>query len=274
MPGAEFNARPEAQAKINLLNFMRAEGRLEDATIMSELTVENAANRADLVVSSSELVCFEIKTENDSLVRLDRQIARFSRCFERVYVACASRHLKNVMRIVPDYIGLLELRTGQAHGSEVGRVREALPSPARSVTGLLSLLPLSEIRSRFTECRALKKRAQIEFLAGQIEYSFARSVVNGFIENRYKDSSDKFLRAAEVDFFQADIRLLSAWSKEPTSQNAGINLQSRFDLEYAVYSHIGGSFGSVPDDIKHIFENAQSFHSSSNDGRGVVKFAC
>ncbi|QWA11099.1 sce7726 family protein [Sodalis ligni] len=78
-----------------------------NATVVSELRVGN--NKADLVIVNGHSVCYEIKTERDTLKRLPDQIKTFDKIFDRVYVVCSQNHIKNVLKITPENVGVFEL---------------------------------------------------------------------------------------------------------------------------------------------------------------------
>lgn len=78
-----------------------------NATVVSEFRV--GSNKADFVIVNGHSVCYEIKTERDTLKRLPEQIKTFSKVFDRVYVVCSNSHLSNVFEMTPDNIGIIEL---------------------------------------------------------------------------------------------------------------------------------------------------------------------
>lgn len=77
------------------------------STMITELRV--GSNKADCVIINGQSVCYEIKTEFDSLKRLHEQVSTYSKVFEKVYVVCAKNHIKNVIDIVPSDVGIIEL---------------------------------------------------------------------------------------------------------------------------------------------------------------------
>ncbi|OOF43461.1 hypothetical protein BKK51_11515 [Rodentibacter trehalosifermentans] len=75
---------------------------------LSELPVANFSRRIDLVMANGKLSGFEIKSEQDSLRRLAGQLETYAQYFETVTVVCATKHLNNVMKMVPLRIGIWE----------------------------------------------------------------------------------------------------------------------------------------------------------------------
>lgn len=62
---------------------------------------------ADVVVADESASAFEIKTDLDSLARLDLQVFSYSRCFEYVQVVTSGAKAPKVLSAVPDHVGVL-----------------------------------------------------------------------------------------------------------------------------------------------------------------------
>lgn len=80
---------------------------LDTATIITEFRV--GSNKADCVILNGKSTCYEIKTEYDSLVRLETQLDSYSRLFDEVYVVCSHKNQNTVVNKLPDNIGLIVL---------------------------------------------------------------------------------------------------------------------------------------------------------------------
>lgn len=75
---------------------------------LSELPVANFSRRIDLVMANGKLSGFEIKSEQDTLKRLEGQLEVYTQYFEDVVVVCATKHLQGVMDIAPENVGVWE----------------------------------------------------------------------------------------------------------------------------------------------------------------------
>lgn len=75
---------------------------------LAELPIANFSRRIDLVMANGSLSGFEIKSELDTLNRLDGQLKTYTQYFENVTVVCATKHLKSVINITPSNVGILE----------------------------------------------------------------------------------------------------------------------------------------------------------------------
>lgn len=77
------------------------------ATMLTEFRV--GKSKADCVILNGKSTCYEIKTEFDSLNRLDTQLQDYVRLFDEVYVVCSDSHFEPVLNIAPPNVGVLTL---------------------------------------------------------------------------------------------------------------------------------------------------------------------
>lgn len=84
--------------------------------------------KADVAILNGTATVYEIKSERDSLNRLERQIAAYSTVFAKVYVIAAEGHVRAVEKTVPDYVGIMQLN--RRH--RITTLREALDQPERT----------------------------------------------------------------------------------------------------------------------------------------------
>lgn len=80
---------------------------LNTATMLSEFRV--GTNKADCIILNGKSTCYEIKTDYDSLTRLDDQINTYTQIFDSVYVVCSQKHVKNVLKNTPSSVGVIFL---------------------------------------------------------------------------------------------------------------------------------------------------------------------
>jgi hypothetical protein len=96
---------------------------LQTASMLNEFRVGEC--KADVVILNDSATVYEVKSERDSLKRLDRQVAAYARVFARVYVIAADSHIDAVMRAVPPEVGILRLNRRY----HISSLREALDRP-------------------------------------------------------------------------------------------------------------------------------------------------
>ncbi len=76
----------------------------EDVGLL-EFNVENS--RLDIGKINGHSYAYEIKTELDNVLRLDKQIKDYEKIFEFIYVVCHPKHLKEVKKILSSKIGII-----------------------------------------------------------------------------------------------------------------------------------------------------------------------
>ncbi|MEG3638571.1 sce7726 family protein [Magnetococcus sp. PR-3] len=80
---------------------------LNTASMLTEFRV--GSSRADLVILNGTATVYEIKSERDSLSRLNKQIEDYQKVFASVNVITAESHVDDVVERIPDGVGVLSL---------------------------------------------------------------------------------------------------------------------------------------------------------------------
>lgn len=99
--------------------------------------------RADLCKINGESIAFEIKTDLDTLERLDRQIAEYSKVFEKIYVICSKKRSKEIERALPDNVGIYTYK-----GTRVGNYTFEIMRSAETINDLDSSKQLSMLTKK------------------------------------------------------------------------------------------------------------------------------
>jgi hypothetical protein len=98
---------------------------LRTASMLSEFRAGSC--KADLVILNGTATAYEIKSERDSLARLENQIENYKRVFAKVYVVTCDAHINVVLDTVPDDVGVMCL----SKRYNITSVRKALDCPER-----------------------------------------------------------------------------------------------------------------------------------------------
>ncbi|WP_322003318.1 sce7726 family protein [Marinobacter alexandrii] len=93
---------------------------LNTASLFTEFRVGNS--KADVVVVNGTSTVYEIKSERDSLERLESQIDDYFKVFSRVNVICAEKHVRKILHIAPECVGILTLNSR----FQISTLREAM----------------------------------------------------------------------------------------------------------------------------------------------------
>lgn len=99
---------------------------LQTAVMLNEFRV--GPNKADSVILNGTSTVYEIKSERDSLTRLEQQVSSYRKVFARVNIITGENHLNSVFAIVPKDVGVLLL----TDRFQISTIREAIDSPDRT----------------------------------------------------------------------------------------------------------------------------------------------
>jgi hypothetical protein len=80
---------------------------LQTASMLNEFRVCEC--KADLVILNGTATVYEVKSERDSLSRLERQVKAYSKVFAQVYVIAAGNHIHSALGSLPKSVGILRL---------------------------------------------------------------------------------------------------------------------------------------------------------------------
>ena len=81
--------------------------RNKPLSVIDELGVENGRAIADVVAIYKFTHCYEIKSDLDSLSRLDRQADFYNRNFSKITLIITEKHLDKSLNKLPDFWGVL-----------------------------------------------------------------------------------------------------------------------------------------------------------------------
>ncbi len=80
---------------------------LRTACMLREFRVANC--KADIAILNGTTTAYEIKSERDSLSRLERQIEAYRKVFASVFVIAGENHVEDVLKATPSDVGVMSL---------------------------------------------------------------------------------------------------------------------------------------------------------------------
>lgn len=99
---------------------------LHTASMLNEFRVRDC--KADVAILNGTATVYEIKSERDSLSRLEKQVEAYRDFFAKVYVIAGENHIDSVKSLVPRDVGILAL--SKRH--HISPIREAKDKPERT----------------------------------------------------------------------------------------------------------------------------------------------
>lgn len=110
-----------------------------EATLIEELGLCQGRARVDIALVKNELHGYEIKSDRDSLTRLDRQIEIYNRIFDQVTLVVGGRHLIKALEIIPKWWGVLQVHPSPSEPF-FDSIRKPRQNPSRDARSIVELL--------------------------------------------------------------------------------------------------------------------------------------
>jgi hypothetical protein len=132
----------DACIRAPLIEWLRSQHPDDGSTeLIQEFKMPRPSARIDLAVVNGELAGFEIKSDADTLSRLNVQVPAFSRFFDRVSIVTTRKHLKETRRKIPAWWGIILYGDGGSFRTK----RAAKRNQRVDVRSLLFALSKNEI---------------------------------------------------------------------------------------------------------------------------------
>ncbi len=131
----------EEEIKSRLIDYLLNRSNDKEIVLCSELPFADRNRRADLVVlQKDKIVAFEIKSQKDSLEKLESQLEDYQKSFDLVYLVLAPKHICSARNIANRKVGIY---TATEFG--IQKLRKATPQKRLDKALLLSLLTKQQL---------------------------------------------------------------------------------------------------------------------------------
>lgn len=123
-----------------------------DALLIDELGILQGQSRVDIAVIDTEISSYEIKSDRDSLSRLQLQIEAYNKVLDKAVLVTTSIHLERAICLLPSWWGVLEVskRDGQI---SFQKIRQAEKNPDVDPYALVQLLWRGEALNLLTQLK-------------------------------------------------------------------------------------------------------------------------
>ncbi|OFW88499.1 MAG: hypothetical protein A3J37_07375 [Alphaproteobacteria bacterium RIFCSPHIGHO2_12_FULL_45_9] len=166
-----------------------------NSVLINEFNIDGFTNRADLVIAEDDgLFAYEIKSESDTLQRLEKQVEKYSQFFDKVIVVAATKHIPNVLSIVSSDIAVWEVTPSGFKVLQRGRA-----SKSQERENLLRILNVKELKRLAVNSGRIPdaiRRSFLEAVLSDISYAQLRKAVIEALRERYYNSSMSFWQIA------------------------------------------------------------------------------
>ncbi|MEZ9073151.1 sce7726 family protein [Vibrio splendidus] len=182
--------------------------------VINEFTYGNFSRRVDLAfIKNNEIYGIEIKSEFDSLARLDGQVQEYLKVFDKVIVVVATKHLESAVKIIPDTVALWQVTSS---GLKVVRRGKKVKIKDKStfidlmrVTDLVKLSRVSGLNYK------LKNRQELAGEVVDLPTSKLREAAFNALSSRYSAGVNLFFNSVKNRKVEnQDLTILSQRNKE------------------------------------------------------------
>ena len=245
----------EGDIKAAVIDKLFSSDVLSNAVLINEMVIANWSRRADLVVANGKLHAFEIKSDLDTLRRLDGQLETYLQRFDKVTVVCTEKfaHLvkeRTDPRVeiwcatpVDSGIRLSVFRRGQSF----------LVSNKRILCGYLHKTELAALLKRENRNVSIEtSRVQLELEAESLSVRQIREFVLQSLKERYKNTFEQFCTIRENQTHPDDLGRLSKFKNQLQDEKISVGEifspmpENATQLDLSALSE---KFGPLPSDM-------------------------
>ena len=162
----------------------------KDTLVIDELGLNHGKCRADIAVVNGHLVGYEIKSNNDSLRRLENQVTSYNAVFDRVYIIVGDRYINMIQNYIPVFWGVIVAVKGAKGAVNFYILRKARTIKYVDPISIAQLLWRDEATEILSKRKVPPKilrqpRAVLyEFLAEMLNTCELRKIVRGYLKKR------------------------------------------------------------------------------------------
>ena len=106
--------------------------------VFEEFTVPSGKARADVVAVNGHVIAYEIKSDYDSLKRLETQVPEYDLNFEMIYIVLGRKLFNKLDKIIPEYWGIILAEKNRLGNVVLSFQRKAHLNPNLSFESFIS----------------------------------------------------------------------------------------------------------------------------------------
>jgi len=199
----------EADIKSLTITELSKRGFLDSSSLlMNELTVGNFDRRVDLAFTNKDrLIAIEIKSEADSLQRLEGQIETYAQYFDKVIVVVAPKFVSKLKCSTPSWLGIWEISNDGLRVHRKGRYRNKVSKS--NLIDFLDVVDLKKLSNKF-KIKCGNTRYSLEENISNLPQRELRRAVLASLERKFRDVTERFFDGFSKDQKNGqDLKLLS-----------------------------------------------------------------
>lgn len=154
-------------------------------------------SRLDFLRINGTSISYEIKSELDTLIKLEKQVSDYSELFEYNYVVIHENHLKNATQIIPSNYGIVNVSNGKFEiVKEAKRNKNIMPSKQ------IALLTKKEIENAFNISKQNINKILVKYDMKEINEAFKETLKKRYIKKwEFLVSNKEAILPIDYQFF-------------------------------------------------------------------------
>ncbi|WP_439863483.1 sce7726 family protein [Pseudomonas antarctica] len=209
----------EKEIKTTVLDKLLKTGQIDNSSLVfSEMNLARKARRLDLgYIRNQEMVAIEIKSEKDSLFRLEGQLEEYRKYFDRVIVAVAGKYVEGVLAIADDDVAVWEVASDGLKVIRKGRLIKNISK--QNYLELMTKREVSLLARRIgiipSDIAMYELKMEVSSRLNKISKSDVKDILLDGISKRFSMPSNRFLDkvCAFGSVRPSDVILLSPYLK-------------------------------------------------------------
>jgi len=169
---------------------LRRQHAQKDTLVIDELGLNHGKCRADIAVINGYLVGYEIKSNNDSLRRLEEQVKSYNAVFDRISIVVGDRYINSIQNYIPEWWGVIVSLRGPRGAVNFDIIREARTNKNIDPISIAQLLWRNEaeeiLQQKKLSPRILRQPRAIlyEYLVNTLNICELRRLVREYFKKR------------------------------------------------------------------------------------------
>ncbi|MFN1552095.1 sce7726 family protein [Vibrio natriegens] len=186
--------------------------------IVNEFTYGSFSRRVDLAfIKNNEIYGIEIKSEFDTLNRLDGQVKEYLKVFDKVIVVAATKHLEHALDLLPESVALWEF-----NGERLKVLRRGKKVKIRDKETFIDLMRVADlvkVSNGFGLRYEAKSRYELSKVVSNLPATKLRDAAFKALFHRYSDGVCLFFnRVKHRRVENSDLTILSLNKKDSASR--------------------------------------------------------
>ena len=219
----------ETKIKAMVLNRLRSRGEIDSSsTIINEFNVDNSSRRVDLaIITRNKTVAIEIKSEADSLSRLESQTEKYLHFFDKLIVVVATKHLDRTLTITPTSVEVWEKTENKLIIRKRGKISRITNN--KNILKLLVVTDLKKLLSGYSQGAYSLNRNHLEKELLSLPNKTIRRAAQQSIQKRFALSSTAFWNTVNNrEILADDISALSRFHKKRVNDKKTEQVRIRY----------------------------------------------